>query len=94
MSGNACTDKTAIHRIRQIALSKIEKNMTHFMILNDEIRNPLSVISAVIDLGLDNKDLLIIEQIQLINSIIDRVDSSFLESSKVREFLQKHENFA
>lgn len=72
------------------ALKNIEMNLIQLATLNDEIRNPLSVIAGVTDMEMkDSKDI-ILDQVEKIDEIISRLDRSWIESAKIREFLKKH----
>lgn len=72
------------------ALKKIEENLIQLATLNDEIRNPLMVISGVTDLEFENAKEIIMEQVTVIDGIVNRLDQGWVESSKIREFLRKH----
>lgn len=84
------TKERESQRIETDALVKIEENLTQLATLNDEIRNPLMVISGVLDLEFENADEMILEQVAVIDEIINRLDQGWVESSKIREFLRKH----
>ena len=72
------------------ALLQIEKNLEQMAILNDHIRNPLTVIVALVDMqGWKIRDK-VLEQAAEIDSIINKLDRGWLESDKIREFLKKH----
>jgi PAS domain S-box-containing protein len=77
-------------RIREKGLSQIDRNMEQFQILNDQIRNPLQAISGYLELDCKAFKPRILEQIQLIDSLITRLDHGWVESEKVRSFLYKH----
>ena len=87
-------DLTEEHEAREretVALRQIEDNLTQLAILNDEIRNPLAVINAIIGLSEEEEVATpVLEQVQLINDIVDRLDQGWLESEKIREYLRKH----
>jgi PAS domain S-box-containing protein len=72
------------------AFRQITKNMEHFAILNDEIRNPLQIIMSLASLKDEEVNEKIIRQLQHIDSIINRLDKGYLESQKIRDFLKKH----
>ena len=77
-------------KMKSEGLSRIEQNMEQFLILNDEIRNPLQVITGYADLS-DNKfKAQIEEQIRIINDLVTRLDEGWIESEKVRSFLIRH----
>ncbi|UUX93107.1 PAS domain S-box protein [Methanoplanus endosymbiosus] len=78
-------------RIREnTALHQIEENIAQLAILNDKIRNPLTIIIGLADLGGEIFKDKIIEQSMEINDIITRLDRGWLESAKIRDYLTKH----
>jgi PAS domain S-box-containing protein len=72
------------------SLDQISRNMVQFAILNDQIRNPLQVIMGEVMLDREPNRDLVLEQIKNIDGMIRRLDRGYLESEKVREFLQRH----
>ncbi|HII76304.1 MAG TPA: hypothetical protein HA264_04535 [Methanolinea sp.] len=64
--------------------------MQQFATLNDQIRNPLSVIVMLAGFGSDENSQKILERARDIDSILDRLDTGWQESEKVRKFLKKH----
>ncbi|MBN1431153.1 MAG: transporter substrate-binding domain-containing protein [Methanomicrobiaceae archaeon] len=79
------------YRRREIeALKKIEQNLAQLATLNDEIRNPLTIIAGVVDLEIEDSKDVIFEQVQKIDEIINKLDRGWMESAKIREFLRKH----
>lgn len=72
------------------ALEQIEANMEQMAILNDHIRNPLQAIVGLADLEGGAVAEKIFQQAGEIDSIINRLDQGWLESSKIRDFLQRH----
>ncbi|WP_245611490.1 transporter substrate-binding domain-containing protein [Methanolacinia paynteri] len=72
------------------ALKKIEMNLIQLATLNDEIRNPLTVIAGVTDMETKDSRNIILDQVRRIDEIISRLDRSWIESAKIREFLKKH----
>lgn len=72
------------------ALLQIEKNLEQMAILNDHIRNPLTVIVGLVDMqGGEIRDS-VLKQAAEIDCIINKLDVGWLESEKIREFLKKH----
>lgn len=71
-------------------LIQIEKNLEQLAILNDEIRNPLQIITgfAQIDNCEHVEEILI--QTQAIDSLVNLIDQRWFESGKIRDFLRKH----
>lgn len=84
------TKERESHRIETDALKKIEENLIQLATLNDEIRNPLMVITGVTDLELEDAKGIILDQVNHINDLVKRLDQGWVESSKIREFLRKH----
>ncbi|UUX93440.1 PAS domain-containing protein [Methanoplanus endosymbiosus] len=72
------------------SIVQIEKNLEQLAILNDHIRNPLSVIVAIssLDENPDNKEIL--KQAGEIDRIIDELDNNYLKSDKIRRVLRNH----
>gem|GEM_PF-1496211 len=91
--GAIITDTTDLHRLimeQRESLQQINKNLEELAILNDGIRNPLAIILALIEVREYQNPEGIIEQVQLIDQIVTRLDQRWLESDKVRNFLIKH----
>jgi hypothetical protein len=76
--------------MKRIVISQIEHNMEQFLILIDQIRNPLQAILFCLDLDGAESRQKIEEQVCCINDIISKLDKGWLESNKVRSFLQRH----
>ncbi|MCK4270993.1 MAG: response regulator [Methanogenium sp.] len=77
-------------QLRKEGLSQIEHNMEQFQILNDQIRNPLQVITGYVDLNKDEFSDQINKQIEIIDNLVTQLDQGWLESEKVRSFLFRH----
>ena len=76
--------------MREKGIQQIEKNNEQFQILNDQIRNPLQVITSIIEFEDNPNQEKILEQVKIIDSIVTRLDEGWLESEKVRRFLMEH----
>lgn len=72
------------------ALEQIEENMEQMATLNDHIRNPLQAIVGLADLEGGPMAEKIFLQAGEIDAIINRLDQGWLESSAIRDFLQRH----
>jgi PAS domain S-box-containing protein len=81
--------KIMAQRVKE-SVGQISKNMEQFAILNDEIRNPLQIISGLITLHMPEDEEKILRQVGIINELVNKMDRSYLESEKVRHFLKKH----
>jgi hypothetical protein len=72
------------------AFARISKSIGILSVLNDEIRNPLTIIAGFFELEGGSYTDRIIKQVNRIDSVINRLDGGFLESVKIYEFLRKH----
>lgn len=88
--GRNVTELIHLKQRQNEALDQIEENLVNLATLNDQIRNPLMVISAYTEMGESEHTPVIMNQIQEIEGIINTLDRGFLESEKIREFLRKH----
>jgi len=71
-------------------IMQIEQNMEQFQILNDQIRNPLSIIMAAASLNEGRESEIIVKQVKVIDDLVTQLDHGWVESEKVRSFLLKH----
>jgi PAS domain S-box-containing protein len=90
-SGKDITREQQLESEKAAAIGQIEKNVAKFAVLNDQIRNPLSIILTLAsmseDVELGEK---ISTQVAKIDSIVHDLDRRWIESEKVLEFLRKH----
>jgi sensor domain CHASE-containing protein len=77
-------------RLINNAFTQIDRNIEQFAILGDHIRNPLTVIVGLADLHETEISSKIIEQAKIINEIVNKLDSGWIESEKIKEFLRKY----
>ena len=78
--------------IRRQAYEQIQQNIEQFAILGDHVRQPLQVILGMVELSEGGKEMDIIrDQVDRINDIIRQLDIGWMESRKIRDFLQRHE---
>ncbi|MBN1167797.1 MAG: PAS domain S-box protein [Methanospirillaceae archaeon] len=86
------TEKKKLQEKEKMALRQIEENVYQMAVLNDEIRNPLCIISVLCEE--DNpphyKD--IIDQVNRIDNIVNEVDKGYVTSLKIRDFLREYHN--
>lgn len=71
-------------------VGQLERNMEQFQILNDKIRNPLQIISSLATIEKGPGSQQILAQVAIIDHLVDRLDSGWAESKKVRSFLLRH----
>ena len=72
------------------AIEQIEENMEQLATLNDQIRNPLSVISGYVEIKCPDISREIGEQVELIDDIVARLDAGWIRSEKIWEYLKAH----
>jgi PAS domain S-box-containing protein len=86
------TERIRLERLKDEAFDQIEQNLEQFAILNDEIRNPLQVIQAIVEMDSCKEAKSVQTQVEIINDLVNQLDRGYIESEKVREFLKKHYN--
>ena len=89
-SARDTSERYLLESLKKSAFLQIEENIEQLAILNDSIRNPLTVIIGLAEMQDTDIDRKIIEQAWAIDAIIDRLDQGWLVSKKVKEFLKKH----
>ncbi|ABD42293.1 putative PAS/PAC sensor protein [Methanospirillum hungatei JF-1] len=73
---------------------QLEENLVHMGALNDQIRNPLTIISTLVDENESPEKDRILYEVDRIDKLIDRLDDGFISSEKVWQYLhKKHEKF-
>ena len=88
--GRDITSRKEIQELNIKAFHQIERNIQQFAILNDQIRNPLTILMVLMD-DLEKENVLMMEeQITRIDQIVDQLDKGLIESEKVQSFLRKH----
>ncbi|KUG19429.1 hypothetical protein ASZ90_010850 [hydrocarbon metagenome] len=86
------TERKALDAAKQQAYERIEQNIEQFAILGDHIRHPLQVILAQADLMEDEATAeKIHEQVRRIDALVKRLDQGWIESRKIREYLQRND---
>jgi PAS domain S-box-containing protein len=76
----------------QRAYDQITKNLEQLAILNDHVRNPLQGIIGYASMGEGELFTKIIRLSTTINSIVTKLDEGYLESKKIRDFMERHEH--
>lgn len=71
-------------------IEQIEKNLAELSILNDGIRNPLTIIMMMVDELDEQISEPVIKQIRAIDELINQLDKRWIESDKILQYLQKH----
>ncbi|MFH0966731.1 MAG: CHASE4 domain-containing protein [Methanobacteriota archaeon] len=83
------TEEMRLRDEQEIAIRQIDRNLGQLAALNDEIRNPLTLIAAWTELDNPPSRAKIMEGVRRIDEIIDRIDNGYVESEKVRKYLHK-----
>ena len=75
-------------------MNQIQANLAQLAILNDGIRNPLTIILSMVEEFEPSAEIdVIIQQVDRINQMIHELDSKWMESDKVLNYLRKYHNF-
>jgi len=85
------TERKQIEQEKEKALFQIERNLAELSILNDGIRNPLTIIQTVAEGDVMDSEI-IIAQVERIDSLIKTLDKRWVENEKILSYLQKHHN--
>ena len=89
--GNDVTDEFRLEREKDAALEQIQKNLAQLAFLNDEIRNPLMVISMCADhYGTIERVDQIFSQVRRIDEMVSNLDQRWVESETVLQTIRKH----
>lgn len=89
--GRDITGELRLEREKDVALIQIQKNLAQLAILNDEIRNPLTIIMTYADMLEDPRVIdQITDQVQRIDEIVNHLDQRWVESEKVLTAIRKH----
>ncbi len=84
------TNQKALEEERKRLILQLEQNLIELALLNDKIRNPLTVISTIVEMNAPEIGELITSCVQEIDDIIHNLDKRWAESEKTLTFLQKH----
>lgn len=78
----------------KVALEQISRILEQLATLNDQIRNPLQGIVGYASLDEDPRSKKIIDLSLQINEIVEKLDKGYLESKKVRSYLERHDRIS
>jgi len=89
--GRDVTQEILLEQEKEQLTLQIQENIAKLAILNDGIRNPLSIIITLIEMT-ENKqyESLISEQVSRIDEMIRNLDIEWINSLKILEYLRKH----
>lgn len=88
-SSHDITEKKRAEEAWEEAFAQIEENIYQASILNDQIRNPISIIMGLADLEGGERMEKIINEVEKIDEIISQLDRGVLESESIRAFMRK-----
>jgi PAS domain S-box-containing protein len=83
------SERKHIEQEKEKALFQIERNLAELSILNDGIRNPLTIIQTVAEGDVVDSEI-IIAQVERIDNLIKTLDRRWVENEKILSYLQKH----
>jgi PAS domain S-box-containing protein len=90
-SGEDITRQKNLEQEKIHLIEQIQQNMAQIAYLNDNIRNPLTIIMALTEGYLEpEKTRIIHNQIDIIDTSITRLDQQWSKSEKVLIYLRKH----
>ncbi|MFH0966266.1 MAG: PAS domain S-box protein, partial [Methanobacteriota archaeon] len=91
VQGRDITSERRLEYEKDLALVQIQKNLAQLAILNDEIRNPLTIILAYSEmLGDSRASEQIAVQVSRIDEIVTHLDQRWVQSEKVLTAIRKH----
>lgn len=89
--GRDITAECLLENEKKQALQQIQENIAKLAILNDGVRNPLSIIAAYADIIEDEQiTRAIMEEIQRIDDMITNLDQEWIFSVKILDYLKKN----
>ncbi len=73
-----------------MALEQVQKNFAEMSILNDGIRNPLTLLAAQVEIYCPKIADIVTIQIKEIDDLITQLDRRWIQSEKVINYIRKH----
>ncbi|PWR70881.1 PAS domain S-box protein [Methanospirillum lacunae] len=90
-SGEDLTNKKKLEEEKNQLLDQIQRNLAQMAFLNDNIRNPLSIIISLADIYLtEDKSQVVQKQVDKISDSITKLDQRWSESEKVLNYIRKY----
>ena len=91
--GRDITAEKMLEQEKEVAVLQIQENIAKLAILNDNIRNPLMVISLYAgSAGNEEVAQIIHHEVMQIDSMVNELDNAWVHSDKILAFLTKHES--
>lgn len=87
------SERRALREMEKKSLRQIEKNVEQLATLNDQIRNPLTIIVGLLSKkDPDDPDVrAMMTAVERIDQIITQVDRGWIDSAKVRDFMKRYD---
>ena len=91
--GRDITFRKKLEYENKVSIEQIQKNLAQLSVLNDQIRNPLTLILSYTEM-MENSDFAdkIAEQVTRIDDIVIHLDQRWNESEKILQMLRKNYN--
>ncbi len=90
--GRDITAERQLEREKDEAAAQIQENIAKLAILNDGIRNPLTIIATFTEMAADTQIAdLILAEISRIDEMVNSLDREWIKSEKILNFLKKHD---
>ena len=89
--GHDITEEKRLEKEKDSALAQIKQNFAQLAILNDGIRNPLTIITLLID-DFEDQTVVdkILEQVKKIDNMVNQLDIRWMQSENVLGYLRRH----
>ncbi|MDD1677066.1 MAG: PAS domain-containing protein [Methanomicrobiales archaeon] len=83
------TERKLTEEVERKAYDQLERNIQQFATLGDHIRNPLGIIVGIADLEETAASTKILQQARVIDKLITKLDTGWIESDLVKGYLQR-----
>jgi PAS domain S-box-containing protein len=84
------SEQKLIESQKEEAFYQIQKNLAELAVLNDGVRNPLTIIAGQAELMLGCEAEKILAQVKEIDNMINQLDQRWFESAKILKYLHRH----
>ena len=74
------------------AQKQLDENLEYFAHLIDHIRNPLAILSAFVQIKVDDEKTkeVVIRQVDRIEALLKQLDQGWMDTEETRKFLKKY----
>ncbi|HWQ63653.1 MAG TPA: PAS domain S-box protein, partial [Methanospirillum sp.] len=89
--GRDVTQERLLEMEKDATTAQIQENIAKLAILNDGIRNPLSIITVIVDMANDSRlSETILAEVSRIDEMVSSLDREWAHSEKILDYLKKH----